>query len=388
METIARGSELGTRGLCKSPPGTPLGDLRWAQNLSQAELGSLLLGSNEPYVNRNQQVISRLEHGLIRITHEYILKIARALNATPERIEFLYDQGYDKRNGEQDMPIQVSQIKTEMPPTRRGVEGRELEQLVGMLAWNLAGAKPNQAVKLAEVEILSELGKHGFYSSPAQIRGALVNLMKSRRLTVVRETAEHGTRVYRTTPGLRAFAGIALLPDDIAPAAIPNVDNATNSPNITFAAQEIILAEELPMPTLTAPEKLTQTFSPETFDDMMLDLLTRASAARSAEADAQLATEKVRTIALQRNQVVKERDAALARAETAELRVTSLEGRSIALDGRQKHGLKKAVYILEQLRDLMENPMFVAMLGTVNVKRDDVAEAAATTASIAGVPEA
>lgn len=365
----------------RTPPGTPLGDLRWARGLTQYELGQLLFGEPEQYFNEFQSRISQIERGVGRVSHEETSKLCKILDVTPQRMSVLLIIPGGKCQANVEGATMENDVLT-IPPARvtRTVEGRELEQVIAACIWNFAGGKPNEVKKIANADVHKLLMDEGYSVRPTSIRTAIVGLMKSRRLSVVRDCAsEHETRIYKTTDSLRTFAGIAAAGNPLSTGKTIAQLSGEDAPIIAFAVRG---PAALPLPE--AP-MTTEEFAPpppppalaQSFDDLLLDLLSRASSAKAAVAAVAEATANCEAAIIQRDKAVAERDTSIGERAMLTAQLAAQEAETV-LGGRQRHALKKGAYILAQVLQQMENAMLAAMFETLNVKRDDLLESLET----------
>ena len=310
----------------------------------------------------------------------------------------------------------VGTLPAGLPPTRlKPVTGRDLERVIARYVWTLGGGRPHQVLKLSEEGVRAGLAEGGWSATVPQVRGAIVSMMTNSRLVVVRECSDFGVRVYKTTERLKTFAGDwaeAEAFSDTLEQLPPNPARAGSQADeaLSFSAggqrdgktvaQKTVAptAPDAPAPALPAsnPPELNPDFGTfqgdrdlayedvrtEMFDNQMLDLLVRAGNSRDADRQVSVAQ-------AQRDQALAELEAAGERYQALQadrdnlaLKAEALASRT-ALDGRDRHAMKKAIHILGRLSEQMTNPMVAAFFGSINVKAPDLAEALAAASKLA-----
>ena len=315
----------------------------------------------------------------------------------------------------------VGTLPAGLPPTRlKPVTGRDLERVIARYVWTLGGGRPHQVLKLSEEGVRAGLAEGGWSATVPQVRGAIVSMMTNSRLVVVRECSDFGVRVYKTTERLKTFAGDwaeAEAFSDTLEQLPPNPARTGSQADeaLSFSAggqrdgktvaQKTVAqpAPAPPAPVAPAPPALASnhpelnpdfgTFQgdrdlayedvrTEMFDNQMLDLLVRAGNSRDADRQVSVAQ-------AQRDQALAELEAAGERYQALQadrdnlaLKAEALAART-ALDGRDRHAMKKAIHILGRLSEQMTNPMVAAFFGSINVKAPDLAEALAAASKLA-----
>lgn len=373
----------------------PLGLLRTAKGLTQAELGLRIIGREVKYQNEYQIRVSDIETGRRMIREDEAQTMAEILGTSPTTIHELSSQAYTAWRMRKGIKIMGNETITAAAVVagKRKVEGRELEQLVACCIFNMAG-KINEAVKVAEVDVFHQLSANGYAASPVSIRGAIVSLMKSRRLTVVRDClGETGTRIYRTSDKLRDFAGIAELSSETKGSDEPKVSDETKSqpsPALKTAIQTLVSPpaaagrnEDIRDDTRNDTEVTNDTITPamaQRFDDLMLDLLARAATAKDAQTENKLSSVARQNLEARIEHLELER---MAATETISALQAQVSADRATVTGRDKHELKKCAYILRQVLGQLENPMLAAMFGAVNIKAEGLNEVLFTVDKLA-----
>ena len=304
------------------------------------------------------------------------------------------------------------------------VTGRDLEKAIAAFIWHRGEGKTNQAMKLCEEEVRDGLRGDGFSATLPQVRGAMVSLMTSNRLNVVRECPEFGTRVYKTTEQLRKFADVSKVVGDMlgaleTPEAAMEVSySAAGQRDGATIAQPVTVQSVIAQPVVQSPAPSPQSSAPPEslshagqqlaepaypfgldsdaaiqdaqaalFEDQLLGLLARAGTTRDTEKRLK-AVQGELSAALEANGLLEARALVMAEqfhaAAQKSVAAQAALDTKVGVDGRDVHAMRKAAYILEQLSEQMQNPMVAAFFGAINVKADDLGEAIAVSRKLAG----
>ena len=337
-----------------------------------------------------------------------------------------YEAGAAPTGSEQDTDMTMNSLSSPsasvgtlpagLPPTRlKPVTGRDLERVIARYVWTLGGGRPHQVLKLSEEGVRAGIAEGGWSATVPQVRGAIVSMMTNSRLVVVRECSDFGVRVYKTTERLKTFAGDwaeAEAFSDTLEQLPPNPSRAGSQADeaLSFSAGgqrdgKTVAQKTVAQPAPDAPAPLAlasnhpelnpdfgtfqgdrdlayEDVRTEMFDNQMLDLLVRAGNSRDADRQVSVAQ-------AQRDQALAELEAAGERYQALQadrdnlaLKAEALAART-ALDGRDRHAMKKAIHILGRLSEQMTNPMVAAFFGSINVKAPDLAEALAAASKLA-----